>query len=90
MNFVRQWSVQHNSDLLFWEIAIPIMLVITPMFMRSDIQKAYHFVQKKMISKKAVQVRSSLVFGLRNVGGLRCIAWNRCISSLEDILLYSH
>lgn len=56
MNFVNEWSVQHHSDLLFWEIAIPIMLVITPMFMWSDIQKAYHFVQKKMISKKAVQM----------------------------------
>jgi hypothetical protein len=63
------------------------MLVITPLFMWSDIQKAYHFVQKKMISKKAVQVRQVPFF--ENVG-LRCIAWNRCISSLEDTLLYHY
>lgn len=26
MNFEAMWSVQHNSDLLFWEIAIPVMV----------------------------------------------------------------
>lgn len=38
------------------------------MFMWSDIQKAYHFVQKKMISKKAVQVRQVRIFDLKNMG----------------------
>lgn len=81
MNFVRQWSVQHNSDALFWEIAIPIMIVITPMFMWSDIQKAYHFIDKKMISNKAIQVclRPAIL-------SLSWIEPNRCISGLKAIL----
>ncbi|TBU51703.1 hypothetical protein BD310DRAFT_318223 [Dichomitus squalens] len=36
MNFTRMWSVNHNSDLLFWEIAIPIILIVVPLFMWGD------------------------------------------------------
>ncbi|KAK7040227.1 hypothetical protein VNI00_010033 [Paramarasmius palmivorus] len=57
MNFESMWSVQHNSDLLFWEIAIPVMLVVLPIFLVPDIKRVYRYIQKKMEAKRAVKVR---------------------------------
>ncbi|VDB86254.1 unnamed protein product [Peniophora sp. CBMAI 1063] len=51
MNFESMWSVQQNSDLLFWKIAIPIMAVVVPLFMWNDIVRATHYVQKRMIER---------------------------------------
>ncbi|KAJ7756783.1 hypothetical protein DFH07DRAFT_819920 [Mycena maculata] len=54
MNFHKMWSVQQNSDLLFWIISLPVMGVIIPMFFYPDIKKAIHYVQKVMVVRRAV------------------------------------
>ncbi|KAL5533783.1 hypothetical protein ACEPAG_243 [Sanghuangporus baumii] len=51
MNFNRMWSVQNNSDLLFWEIAIPVMAVVIPIFTIPDIQRLIHFCKKKWATR---------------------------------------
>ncbi|KAL5494805.1 hypothetical protein ACEPAI_267 [Sanghuangporus weigelae] len=51
MNFERMWSVQNNSDLLFWEIAIPVMAVVIPIFTIPDIQRLIHFCKKKWATR---------------------------------------
>ncbi|KAG6820662.1 hypothetical protein H0H93_013513 [Arthromyces matolae] len=55
MNFEAMWSVNLHSDLLFWEIALPVMAVVVPMFMWSDIVELWHYVQKKMVARNAVK-----------------------------------
>ncbi|TFK42066.1 magnesium transporter [Crucibulum laeve] len=55
MNFEAMWSVQNNSDWLFWKIAIPLMIFIIPVFMYSDLTRVFHFIQKKMVTKQAVK-----------------------------------
>ncbi|KAL0575761.1 hypothetical protein V5O48_006204 [Marasmius crinis-equi] len=40
MNFDPMWSVQQNSDILFWEIAIPMMAIVVPLFVWPDIKRA--------------------------------------------------
>lgn len=54
-NYVSGMSlIAPNS---FWEIAIPIMVVIIPAFILPDIQRMFHYVQKQLASKKAVKAR---------------------------------
>ncbi|KAF6748393.1 magnesium transporter [Ephemerocybe angulata] len=55
MNFVPMWSVQHNSDLLFWIIALPLMAIVIPSFMMSDIKKLIHYVSKRMASSQTAK-----------------------------------
>ncbi|KAJ3722353.1 magnesium transporter [Lentinula raphanica] len=55
MNFTFMWSVQQNSDVLFWEIAIPVMLVVIPMFLMPDLKRMLHYIQKRMASQKALK-----------------------------------
>ncbi|RDB29445.1 Cobalt/magnesium transport protein CorA [Hypsizygus marmoreus] len=55
MNFDPMWSVNKNSDLLFWEIAIPVMAIVIPAFCLPDIYRLIHYMQKKMSTKKAVK-----------------------------------
>ncbi|KAJ7093114.1 hypothetical protein C8R44DRAFT_398562 [Mycena epipterygia] len=54
MNFTAMWSVNHNSDVFFWIIALPLMGVIIPMFMYSDIKRLIHYIQKVMAARRAV------------------------------------
>jgi Mg2+ and Co2+ transporter CorA len=53
MNFARMWSVQQNSDALFWKITIPVMVVVVTLFLWPDIRRFIHFLQKRAISKRA-------------------------------------
>jgi Mg2+ and Co2+ transporter CorA len=53
MNFGQMWSVQNNSDLLFWIIAIPVCAVIIPAFLYKDIKRMKHYMQKKVLAKNA-------------------------------------
>ncbi|TBU21446.1 hypothetical protein BD311DRAFT_706996 [Dichomitus squalens] len=46
VNFTPMWSVNHNSDLLFWEIAIPVILIVVPLFMWGDIRRMRHYLNR--------------------------------------------
>ncbi|KAH8119713.1 hypothetical protein DFH11DRAFT_1753526 [Phellopilus nigrolimitatus] len=59
MNFEAMWSVMHHSDLLFWEIALPVMAVIIPLFMWPDFERMAHYCQKKWAAHKVRKVRIS-------------------------------
>ncbi|KAF7359434.1 CorA-like protein [Mycena sanguinolenta] len=54
MNFKSMWSVNNNSDLLFWIIALPLMGLIIPMFLYADIKSMVHYVHKVMAARRAV------------------------------------
>ncbi|THU96871.1 hypothetical protein K435DRAFT_819335 [Dendrothele bispora CBS 962.96] len=53
MNFTPMWSVQQNSDLLFWKIALPLMAVVVPLSLSSDIKRAYQYLTQKKQSDRA-------------------------------------
>ncbi|KIP06840.1 hypothetical protein PHLGIDRAFT_72083 [Phlebiopsis gigantea 11061_1 CR5-6] len=49
MNFSSMWSIKHgHSDIVFWIIALPLMAIILPIFLWSDLEKLYHYMRKKM------------------------------------------
>ncbi|KAI0028013.1 hypothetical protein K488DRAFT_59781 [Vararia minispora EC-137] len=54
MNFHTMWSLT-NSDLFFWELAIPIMAVVVPLFMWSDIKRMALYVKKRMLARRIVK-----------------------------------
>ncbi|KAF6754206.1 magnesium transporter [Ephemerocybe angulata] len=55
MNFNWMWSVQKNSDVLFWIIALPLMAIVIPMFMMDDIKRGIHYIGKRMTASKAAK-----------------------------------
>jgi len=56
MNFTYMWSIQHNhSDVLFWEIAIPLMAIVIPVFLYGDVVRMVHYIQKKILVTKVEQ-----------------------------------
>ncbi|KAF9260846.1 hypothetical protein L218DRAFT_962182 [Marasmius fiardii PR-910] len=55
MNFSPMWSVEQNSDLLFWKIAIPLMAFIIPLFLLPDIKRVFRYIVKRMSTTKAVK-----------------------------------
>ncbi|KAF7312057.1 Magnesium-like protein [Mycena indigotica] len=71
MNFEGMWSVHGHSDLLqvfdiiherhthfyssFWEIALPVMAVVLPIFITPDIKRIIHYVQKHILMKRIVK-----------------------------------
>lgn len=52
MNFEAMWSVQKHSDLLFWEIAIPMMVFVIVIFFWSDFGRLFERLRKRMQHKK--------------------------------------
>ena len=56
VNFVHSLLPILNTLLRFWEIALPVMAIVIPLFLRSDIKRAAHFVQKKMLAKGVQEV----------------------------------
>ncbi len=57
MNFTPMWSVQQNSDLLFWEIAIPVMIVVIPLFLWSDFRRMGRYFEKRLTTRQIKKVR---------------------------------
>lgn len=57
MNFATMWSVQNNSDALFWKIAIPVVTVTAIWALWSDLVDMHHYLTKKLLARRAVQAR---------------------------------
>ncbi|KAF8987490.1 hypothetical protein BDQ17DRAFT_1393525 [Cyathus striatus] len=55
MNFQDMWSVR-GSDILFWEIALPLVAFVIPMFLWPDFQRVFYYLQKRINTKRAVKV----------------------------------
>ncbi|KAJ7746354.1 magnesium transporter [Mycena metata] len=66
MNFQRMWTLEGHSDVVFWIIALPVMAVVLPIFVVPDIKRMIHYVQKRMLTKKAVKVRFLSSFWLQS------------------------
>ncbi|OJT04614.1 Magnesium transport protein CorA [Trametes pubescens] len=47
MNF-EVMSIHHLSDTFFWEIAMPVMVVVVVLFMQNDIKRMVHYLSKRM------------------------------------------
>ncbi|KAH9948220.1 cora-like Mg2+ transporter protein-domain-containing protein [Amylocystis lapponica] len=53
MNFENMWSIMHgHSDVVFWIIALPLMALVVPLFLWSDVHNMAHYIQKRMIKEK--------------------------------------
>jgi len=55
MNFTKFWSIHNNSDIFFWEIGIPMIIVVTFLFMYSDLGRMAHFLEKRWNSRKVLK-----------------------------------
>ncbi|THH01212.1 hypothetical protein EW026_g1441 [Hermanssonia centrifuga] len=52
MNFSAMWSIQHgHTDLIFWIIALPLMAVVLPVFLWSDLERIWHYMQKRTAAR---------------------------------------
>lgn len=60
MNFEAMWSVNLHSDFLFWQIAIPVMAVVIPLFTWPDIKRVLHYMLKRFKERKRVKACSSV------------------------------
>lgn len=47
MNFEVMPSVKEHSEAMFWEIAIPVMVVVVTLFLWPDIHRFMHFLKKR-------------------------------------------
>lgn len=52
MNFQPMKSVDEHSEVLFWEIACPVMFVIVGLFLYPDIRRGMHFLKKRALTKQ--------------------------------------
>ncbi|KLO20174.1 hypothetical protein SCHPADRAFT_934777 [Schizopora paradoxa] len=52
MNFTAFWSVHNQSDLFYWEIAIPMVIIIVFIFMYSDLGRMVHLIEKRWNARK--------------------------------------
>ncbi|KIL00070.1 hypothetical protein PAXRUDRAFT_30110 [Paxillus rubicundulus Ve08.2h10] len=55
MNFDPMWSVNFHSDVLFWQIAVPLMAVIVPVFTWPDIKRIAHYTEKRFAARKQLK-----------------------------------
>ncbi|KAJ7032382.1 magnesium transporter [Mycena alexandri] len=61
MNFTRMWTTTTpgHSDSIYWIIALPIEAIILPLFLGPDIKRLVHYMQKRILTKRAVESVSS-------------------------------
>jgi len=55
MNFDPFWAIHNNSDLFFWKIAIPILAIVTPLALFSDLRNLWRYFQHRGESQKAIR-----------------------------------
>jgi len=55
MNFMPFPAVDHHSDLLFWEIAIPVVIVVITATLWSDFHRMYHHIKKRYFYEKVTR-----------------------------------
>ncbi|KAJ7174183.1 magnesium transporter [Mycena crocata] len=55
MNFDQPWLITQRSDSMYWILAIPIMVVVVPLFIIPDIERMIHYVQKKTLTKNILK-----------------------------------
>lgn len=60
MNFDFMWSVHGRSDILFWEIALPMMAVIVTVFFWAEFGRMFQRLKKRILNKKIDKVSASL------------------------------
>ncbi|KAJ7147974.1 hypothetical protein C8R46DRAFT_421759 [Mycena filopes] len=51
MNFDHESWIEEWTDILFWIIALPSVVVISPMFIIPDIKKMWHYIQTRRLLK---------------------------------------
>ncbi|VDB86233.1 unnamed protein product [Peniophora sp. CBMAI 1063] len=53
MNFQFMWSIGHgHSDILFWEIALPVLAICIPLFLWGDIMRVAHYLKKRWLARR--------------------------------------
>ncbi|KAF8759874.1 CorA-like Mg2+ transporter protein [Rhizoctonia solani] len=52
MNFETMDSVKKNSEIMFWEIAFPVMFVVVCAFLYPDVRRFMHFLKKRAATKQ--------------------------------------
>lgn len=48
MNF-SMWSTGKHTDVFYWEVSLPVMVVLLPMFMMPDLKRMWHYAEKRVI-----------------------------------------
>ncbi|EKM61657.1 uncharacterized protein PHACADRAFT_248392 [Phanerochaete carnosa HHB-10118-sp] len=53
MNFSSMWTIDHgHTDVVFWIIALPLMVIVVPIFLWSDLGRIFHYMKKKVSQRK--------------------------------------
>lgn len=64
MNFQPMPAVDNHSDVLFWQIAVPVMAVVLPFALWGDIAKMFRYLSKNKLlarveKKQMAKVKSA-------------------------------
>ncbi|VDB86235.1 unnamed protein product [Peniophora sp. CBMAI 1063] len=60
MNFTSMWSVQEHSDLLFWKIALPVLIVCLPLFLWQDLMRGVRHLKRLWIARTLRNIAKDL------------------------------
>ncbi|EIN14274.1 hypothetical protein PUNSTDRAFT_96001 [Punctularia strigosozonata HHB-11173 SS5] len=64
MNFENMWSIKHgHTDLVFWIIALPMMVIVVPTFLWSDLRQGLRDLRTRMIARSTAQAPVFLLTG---------------------------